>query len=119
MIFKFTTDIAYYKADWKYDKFSFAFCFYNSLTLVLCEYNGRFYGGGVGELVPNEFKDLHIPYQPVEKEQVNILDTMFREKRDFTDIIDYVDGIVLNLPKEQKELLQNIRNRYLKRRLKQ
>ncbi len=44
---------------------------------------------------------------------------MFREKRDFTDIIDYVDGIVLNLPKDQKELLQDIRNRYLKRRLKQ
>ena len=115
-----TTDIAYnIRLTENIDKFSFAFCFYNSLTLVLCEYNGRFYGGGVGELVPNEFKDLHIPYQPVEKEQVNILDTMFREKRDFTDIIDYVDGIVLNLPKEQKELLQNIRNRYLKRRLKQ
>lgn len=115
-----TTDIAYnIRLTKSIDKMSFAFCFYNSLTLVLCEYNGRFYGGGVGELVPNEFKDLHIPYQSVNKEQVNILDTMFREKRDFTDIIDYVDGIVLNLPKDQKELLQDIRNRYLKRRLKQ
>lgn len=115
-----TTDIAYnIRFNKKIDKMSFVFCFYNSLTLVLCEYNGRFYGGGVGELVPNEFKDLHIPYQLVEREQVIVLDTMFREKRNFTDIIDYVDRIVLNLPKDQKDLLQDIRNRYLKRRLKQ
>lgn len=115
-----TTDIAYnIRFTENIDNLSFAFCFYNSLTLVLCEYNGRFYGGGVGELVPNEFKDLHIPYQAIEKEQVYILDTMFREKRNFTDIVDYVDGIVLNLPKDQIKLLQDIRNRYLKRRLKQ
>ncbi|PKM52457.1 MAG: hypothetical protein CVV02_01505 [Firmicutes bacterium HGW-Firmicutes-7] len=114
-----TTDIAYnIRFDEKIDKESFAFCFYNSLTLVLCEYNGRFYGGGVGELVPNEFKDLHIPYKIVNKNHIIKLDSMFREKRNFIDIIDYVDGVVLDLSKGQKKILQDIRNRYLRRRLK-
>lgn len=115
----YTTDIAYnVRLDKSIDKASFAFCFYNSLTLVLCEYNGRFYGGGVGELVPTEFKNLHIPYTIVSKQHIEIVDSMFREKRDFTEIIDYVDKIVLNLPLDQKRRLQNIRNKYLKRRLK-
>lgn len=116
----YTTDIAYnIRFNKNIDKASFAFCFYNSLTLVLCEYNGRFYGGGVGELVPNEFKDLHIPYCVVEQKHIDILDAMFRQKSKFTDIIDFVDNVVLRLPEEQKLLLQDIRNRYLKRRLKQ
>ncbi|MBC3888429.1 N-6 DNA methylase [Acetobacterium paludosum] len=116
----FTTDIAYnIRFHQNIDKASFAFCFYNSLTLVLCEYNGRFYGGGVGELVPNEFKDLHLPYCEVSYEQVMILDSMFRQKCDYLEIVDYVDSVVLNLSDDQKQDLQNIRNRYLKRRLKQ
>ena len=56
-----TTDIIYnIRFNEDYDAASFAFCFYNSLTLALCEYSGRFYGGGVGELVPSEFKQLSI-----------------------------------------------------------
>lgn len=116
----YTTDIAYnIRFNQNIDKESFAFCFYNSLTLVLCEYNGRFYGGGVGELVPNEFKELHLPYCKVSKEQIRTLDLMFRRKCGYTDIVDYVDSIVLRLSNEQKLDLQNMRNRYLKRRLKQ
>ncbi len=116
----FTTDIAYnIRFNQNFDKESFAFCFYNSLTLVLCEYNGRFYGGGVGELVPNEFKELHIPYCRVSKDQIMTLDSMFRRKCDYLDIVDYVDSIVLKLSDQQKHNLQNMRNRYLKRRLKQ
>jgi hypothetical protein len=40
---------------------SLVLLFYNSLTLVFSEINGRFYGGGVLELTPNEFKKLPIP----------------------------------------------------------
>ena len=98
---------------------SFAFCFYNSLTLALCEYNGRFYGGGVGELVPNEFKSLAIPYKKVAKEHLQQLDNMFRSETPFSDIIDYVDTVVLgSLSDNEIKLLQNVRNRYLTRRLK-
>lgn len=116
----FTTDIAYnIRFNQNIDKNSFAFCFYNSLTLVLCEYNGRFYGGGVGELVPTEFKELHIPYCEVSRDQIMTLDLMFREKYEYAEIIDYVDNIVLKLSNDQKQSLQNMRNRYIKRRLKQ
>lgn len=115
-----TTDIAYnIRIKDKYDPSSFAFCFYNSLTLALCEYNGRFYGGGVGELVPNEFKSLAIPYKKVTKEQLQQLDNMFRSETPFSDIIDYVDTVVLgSLSDNEIKLLQNVRNRYLTRRLK-
>ena len=116
-----TTDIVYnirLKED--YEAESFAFCFYNSLTLAFCEYYGRFYGGGVGELVPSEFKQLSLPYKKIENQHIEKLDKMFRGGSDINEIVDYVDNIVLNnLSYDEIQLLQQIRARYLKRRLKQ
>jgi adenine-specific DNA-methyltransferase len=114
-----TTDISYnIRLNNKYDKYSFAFCFYNSLTLALCEYNGRFYGGGVGELVPSEFKNTHIPYKEISVDKILKLNSMFLEKESYTQIIDFVDREVLALPEDQLEMLKEIRNKYLRRRLK-
>lgn len=116
-----TTDVAYnVRFDDQYDPASFAFCFYNSLTLALCEYNGRFYGGGVGELVPSEFKELPIPYVKIDKKAINKLDLLFRNKKyNVEEAINFVDSIVLSaLEAEEKEFLQDVRNRYLERRLK-
>lgn len=115
-----TTDIAYnVRFKKEYDADSFAFCFYNSLTLALCEYNGRFYGGGVGELVPNEFKDLNIPYKRISEKNIKKLDSMFRAEENIDNVIDFVDEIVLNaLTSNEKELLQNIRKKYINRRMK-
>lgn len=115
-----TTDIIYnIRFDSQYDPASFAFCFYNSLTLALCEYNGRFYGGGVGELVPSEFKGLVIPYKKIKKTSIDKLDRLFREKKSIGIIIDYVDSIVLSsLKPDEISFLQNVRKRYLYRRLK-
>lgn len=115
-----TTDIAYnIRFHSGYTAPSFVFCFYNSLTLALCEYNGRFYGGGVGELVPSEFKALHIPYKTVTDDEIRRLDQMIREKEDMQTIVDYVDSIVLSdLPEENIKLLQKIRTRYISRRMK-
>jgi adenine-specific DNA-methyltransferase len=113
-----TTDISYnIRIKDEFDKYSFAFCFYNSLTLVLCEYNGRFYGGGVGELVPSEFKDLHIPYRQVEKRHILFIDQLMRDNRNILEVIDYVDDIVLTISPDEKALLQDIRNRFITRRL--
>lgn len=116
----YTTDIVYnIRFKDNYDPQSFAFCFYNSLTLALCEYNGRFYGGGVGELVPNEFKALRIPYMKIENKNVHHLDELFRSDTSISKIIDFVDSIVLyNLPSDSRMLLQEIRNRYIVRRMK-
>ena len=36
------------------------FSFYNSITLLFAEIDGRFYGGGVLELTPLEFRDLPV-----------------------------------------------------------
>ena len=45
------------------------YSFYNSLTLLFSEINGRFYGGGVLELTPSEFKSLPLVFQkPTKKE---------------------------------------------------
>ena len=102
-----------------FDAKSFAFSFYNSLTLAQCEYNGRFYGGGVGELVPSEFKSLHIPYRLIPEKEIQELDQLFRTNTDFEKIINYVDSRVLvDLSDEERLLLREIRQRYLKRRLK-
>lgn len=116
----YTTDIAYnIRFEENYDPSSFAFCFYNSLTLALCEYNGRFYGGGVGELVPNEFKSLSIPYMKIESNNICHLDQLFRADTSISQIIDFVDSVVLcDLSSESRVLLQQIRNRYLVRRMK-
>ncbi|NHM07612.1 N-6 DNA methylase [Flavobacterium sp. CYK-4] len=41
---------------------NFIYSFYNSLTLAYAELEGRYYGGGVLELTPNEFRILPVPY---------------------------------------------------------
>lgn len=38
------------------------YSFYNSITLLFCEVLGRFYGGGVLELTPKEFRALPLYY---------------------------------------------------------
>lgn len=114
----YTTDIAYNIRFFDgYEPKSFAFCFYNSLTLALCEYHGRFYGGGVGELVPSEFKSLAIPYVHIDTENIERLNNMIQKQENFEKIIDFVDDIVLNLYEKDKALLQEIRHRFLQRRL--
>ncbi len=115
-----STDIAYnIRFSGDYDAASFAFSFYNSLTLALCEYCGRYYGGGVGELVPSEFKSLHIPYRKIPEDNVHHLDDMLRNGCKVVDIIDYVDNVVLgSLNNSDRTVLQKIRQRYIDRRMK-
>ena len=116
----FTTDISYnIRLTNKFDALSVAFCFYNSLTMTLCEYTGRFYGGGVGELVPSEFKSLRIPYKRIHKNSVKKLDRMLRENESIEEILKYVDSMVLSdLSRNELDLLKRIREKYLIRRLK-
>lgn len=39
----------------------FIYSFYNTLTLIFAEMDGKYYGGGVLELTPSEFKNLPLP----------------------------------------------------------
>ena len=59
----YVTDSAYrIKMHNGYNIKDFVFSFYNSLTLLCAELYGRYYGGGVLEITPNEFKQLPVPY---------------------------------------------------------
>ncbi len=59
----FVTDAAYrIKMNKGYSMEGLIMSFYNSLTLLCSELFGRYYGGGVLELTPKEFRSLPLPY---------------------------------------------------------
>jgi adenine-specific DNA-methyltransferase len=96
-----------------YDIDSFIFSFYNSLTLVFSELGGRYYGGGVLELTPNEFKELPIPYLHIRNNTFNKLSHKFQKSKDIKEILDYTDFTLLpsiGLNREKILRIQNIRS---------
>lgn len=116
-----TTDAGYHiklNPDW--DKNSFVFCFYNSLTLAQCEFQGRYYGGGVSELVPSEFKELQIPYHKIKEKDVRKLNKMFRDKVSIESIVEFVNErtIALDMEKAEIQRIEEIRQKLLQRRHK-
>lgn len=90
---------SFYRVNTKdqYNIKSLVFSFYNSLTFILAELEGRFYGGGVLELTPNEFKNLELPYSAnITEKQFKTLDDMLRDKEDIENILHYTNPILLN-----------------------
>lgn len=68
------------------------FSFYNSLTLLFAETDGRFYGGGVLELSPTEFRGLPFVYhEPSDAEFAAFLETHEASAGDPTTILDFGD----------------------------
>ena len=77
--------------------YQLAFCFYNSLTFLSCELEGRFYGGGVLELVPGEVEQTIFPYcENISYKDFQKLDKMVRNNVDVEEILDYTDGKLLS-----------------------
>ncbi|HEX7412674.1 MAG TPA: N-6 DNA methylase, partial [Bacteroidia bacterium] len=74
---------------------SLVLSFYNSLTLVFAELNGRFYGGGVLELTPNEFKKLPLPYLKFSEAKFSKYLKLFQSEKDFNDNIRELDNFIL------------------------
>ena len=102
-----------------------AFSFYNSATLIFAELEGRYYGGSVLELTPNEYKNLSIPYiSNVPKKHLNKLDKMLRSGSTITEILDYTDGVILrdhfkmkdSEVKRLRRIYKDLVNRRLKKR---
>ncbi|MGV8913881.1 MAG: Eco57I restriction-modification methylase domain-containing protein [Kaistella sp.] len=117
------TDSAYkvnMKADW--DLNSFIFSFYNSLTLAFAETDGRYYGGGVLELTPNEFKKLPIPYVNINTNEFENFTIEFENKKNIEEILVKNDQKILKqvLNFSDKEILkiQNIRKKLVDKRLR-
>ena len=117
------TDSAYkvnMKAKW--DLNSFIFSFYNSLTLVFAETDGRYYGGGVLELTPREFKKLPIPYIQISANDFEKFTHDFENKENIEEILSKNDKIilkqVLNLNDEEIIKIKMIRKKLIDKRMK-
>lgn len=114
-----TTDAGYHiRLKEGYDKESLVFCFYNSLTLAQCEFHGRYYGGGVRELVPSEFKRVTIPYREIERKDIEQLESMFQEKVPSEQIIQFVNSKTIQLEMKQAQLkrIESIWKKLVQRR---
>jgi adenine-specific DNA-methyltransferase len=73
------TDTAYVvTAKDGFDMQSIAYSFYNILTILFAEIDGRFYGGGVLELTPSEFRNLPMAYFQPEAEKNNLFKLRFK-----------------------------------------
>lgn len=113
-----TTDAGYHiRLNKEYDVDSVLFCFFNSMTLAHCEFNGRYYGGGVCELVPSEFKAVPIPYRLINKAEVDKLKMMFRQNVSTEEIVKYVNSktIAGDFP-ERIEMFERIHKQLVGRR---
>ncbi|MEN2489035.1 N-6 DNA methylase [Flavobacterium sp. B11] len=112
---------SFYRLETKkdYDIRHLAFSFYNSLTFVLAELEGRFYGGGVLELTPNEFKNLSIPYSSyITAKEFNKLDLLIRKGEQINKILDYTDAILFRNTEVDIKRLRKIRLELVNRRIK-
>lgn len=118
----FTTDSAYlvtpnkqFKAD------SILFSFYNSFTLVCAELMGRYYGGGVLELTPNEFKKLPLPYTEISKSDFQTYLELHHIKTNINEILLKYNNMILkayfpDIRDDDIKLLEQIRLKLVKRR---
>lgn len=119
-----STDSAYViSMNEDYEIENLIFSFYNSLTLSFAELNGRYYGGGVLELTPNEFKNLPVPYLDVKAKDFNSFVKDFKNKTSIKDICKINDTIILksidkNLDSDSIEKIFLIREKLYLRRIK-
>lgn len=119
----YVTDSAY-KIQMRegYNINSFIFSFYNSLSMVYSEIEGRYYGGGVLELTPSEFKKLPIPYIDITDAEFDEYANQFQNKEDIQEILirnDYriLHG-VLGLNNVDIQRIQHIHQKLLRKRLR-
>lgn len=117
------TDSAYkINMNGEYDINDLIYSFYNSLTLTFSELEGRYYGGGVLELTPNEFKKLPIPMVNISKEGFEEFTLQFERKNQIEDVLNENDFLILNssigLNIEDIQRIQRIRNELIKKRIR-
>ncbi|WP_421773666.1 Eco57I restriction-modification methylase domain-containing protein [Gracilimonas sp.] len=116
----FTDSFYRIKMKEDYEIKDLAFSFYNSLSYILAELEGRYYGGGVLELTPNEFKNSMIPYvSNVSKSHLRKLNKLLSENSGPEEILNFTDSIILNsFTNIELEKLRSIRKKLVARRLK-
>ncbi|TXD81526.1 N-6 DNA methylase [Subsaximicrobium wynnwilliamsii] len=117
----YVTDSAYMvESKEGYNIENIIFSFYNSLTLAFAELEGRYYGGGVLEITPNEFRSLPLPYEVVQDFEQYRND--FKNKKSIEDILVKYNFKILNsalgLNIEEIERIEAIRKKLVAKRMK-
>jgi adenine-specific DNA-methyltransferase len=76
--------------------YDLSFSFHNTLSFIFAELEGRYYGGSVLELTPNEFKNLYTPYvKKIPRSSFGKLDKILRSRPKVGDVLDYTDQVIL------------------------
>ena len=91
-----STDSAYIitmRSDFNVENLIYSF--YNSLTLAYAELFGRYYGGGVLELTPNEFKIVPVPYVNLNENEFKSFTDNFQKKDSIKEICKMNDTRIL------------------------
>jgi adenine-specific DNA methylase len=91
----FTTDTAYRIRPTRMTNTELVYSFFNSLTCLSAELEGRHYGGGVLELVPSEIERLLIPVCRAREKDLALLDERFRSCPDVGQVLREQDAVVL------------------------
>lgn len=84
-----TTDSAYQiRMKPEYSMRGLSYSFYNSMTLLFSEIDGRFYGGGVLELTPREFRGLPLVFRSVSDiKYTKFIEAFDPSKKGFSKIV--------------------------------
>ncbi|MHC4122714.1 MAG: N-6 DNA methylase [Planctomycetota bacterium] len=90
----YTTDTAYRVTTTKVVAKKLVYCFVNSLTALSSELEGRYYGGGVLELVPSEIERLFVPIPKSARPALMRLDHAVR-RMSSTDVLEQQDDEIL------------------------
>ncbi|NHA07717.1 N-6 DNA methylase [Mucilaginibacter sp. HC2] len=98
------------------------YSFYNSFTLLFAELEGRYYGGGVLELIPKEFQNLPLPYVNISVEGFNNFSSSFERKNTILDVLtindQFILGESLGLSLEAISKIQLIYKKLISKRLR-
>jgi adenine-specific DNA-methyltransferase len=99
---------------------SFSFC--NTFSFIYSELEGRFYGGGVLELTPNEFKKIPVPYMNIDEHLYDKFVSMASKQETGRELRDFVDKNVLRdyykISDQDMQRLNVIYNKLYYRRIK-
>ena len=91
------------------------------IDIAFAELNGRYYGGGVLELTPSEFKSLPIPYTEIGMSDFKKFEVKFKTKKCIDEILTINDLEILNsinLNKDEIQKVQRIKKKLVNKRLR-
>ncbi|MDC4998402.1 N-6 DNA methylase [Acinetobacter baumannii] len=106
----YTTDTAYRVTSTKADPANLVCSFLNPITAIFAELEGRFYGGGVLELVPSEIEKLYVPLVEGLEHNIEEINQLVKEGDLDTVIKKQGERIFtcLGFSKEDNDRLMNI-----------